>query len=88
MPSQVALSSVFRLVLKILCGAFNYLYLFEHMFLEVQVVCKDDFHIPFVCLCYTLEGIFHKTKTIKKTRGVIIVCSGLKKVSSYFTGKR
>ena len=44
-PSQVALSNVFRLALKILGSTFNFLYLFECIF---QVLCKDDFHVPFV----------------------------------------
>ena len=50
MPSQVALSSVFRLALKILCSTFNYLYLIERIFLQVQAVCKDDFRVPFECV--------------------------------------
>ena len=77
MPSQVALSSVFRLGLKHLCSTFNYLYLFEHTFLQARVVHEDDFHLTFVCLCYTLEGLFHKKQTNKKASGVITVCSVL-----------
>ena len=49
MPNQVALSSVFRLALKTLSNTSNYLYLFQYIFLQVQVVCKDDFHVPFAC---------------------------------------
>ena len=51
MPSQVALSSVFRLALKTLCSAFNYLYLLERV---LQLVCKDSFLVPFVCVYVTL----------------------------------
>ena len=54
MPSQVALSSVFRLALKILRSIFNYLHLFERIFLQFQVVCKDDFHVLYVCVYVTL----------------------------------
>ena len=62
MPSQSALSIVFSLALKILCSTFNHLYLFECVFLQVQVVCKDDFHVFFVCVCYTLEDFFRTKK--------------------------
>ena len=48
MPSELALSSVFKLPLNILGSAFNYLDLFERIFLQVQLVYKDDFHVPFV----------------------------------------
>ena len=48
MPSQVALSSVFKLPVNILGSAFNYLDLFECIFLQVQLVYKDDFYVPFV----------------------------------------
>ena len=51
MPSQVALSSVFRLAVKALCSTFNYLYLFERIF---QVVGKNDFLVPFVYVYLTL----------------------------------
>ena len=76
MPSQVALSSVFRLTLKILCNTLSYLYLFERIFsssLQRWFSC-------FFCvrLCYTLEGLFHKKK-LKKASGVIIVGSRLEK---------
>ena len=54
MPSQGALSSIFSLALKILCSTFKHLYLFERVFLQVQVVCKDDFHVSFVCIYVTL----------------------------------
>ena len=67
MPSQVALSSVYRLALKIVCSTFNYLYLFERNFLQVQVVCKDDFNVPFVSFYVTLKSV--------------IVCSELENVS-------
>ena len=79
MPSQVTLSSVFRLGLKVLRSTFNYLYLFEHIFLQVQVVCKDDFHY---------RGSFSKKKkNKKKTSGEIIVCSGLEKVYFIYNWK-
>ena len=58
MPSQVALSSVFRLALNILCSTFNYLYLFESIFpssLQRWFSCSFC-----VYLCYTLEVLFHK----------------------------
>ena len=54
MPSQGALSSIFNLALKILCSTFKHLYLFERVFLQVQVVSKDDFHVSFVCVYVTL----------------------------------
>ena len=79
MPSQVTLSSVFRLGLKVLRSTFNYLYLFEHIFLQVQVVCKDYFHY---------RGSFSKKKKPKKkTSGVIIVCSGFEKVYFIYNWK-
>ena len=53
MLSQGALSSVFSLALKIFCSTFKQLYLFEHVFLQVQVVGKDDFYVPFVCIYVT-----------------------------------
>ena len=54
MPSQGALSSVLSLALKILCSTVKHLYLFERVFLQVQVVFKNDFHVPFVCVYVTL----------------------------------
>ena len=68
MPSQVALSSVFRLGLKHLCSTFSYLYLFEHTFLQARAVHEDDFYVTFVCLCYTLEGLFHKKTSKQKSK--------------------
>ena len=83
-PSQVALSSVFRLALIILCSTFSYLYLFQGNFLSsLQRWFSCSFS---VCLCYTLEGIFHK-KNIKKASGVIIVHSELEKVYFIFCWK-
>ena len=64
MPSQVALSSVFRLALKILCSTFSYLYLFERIFSDSL---QRWFSCSFcVCLCYTLEALFHEK--IKKSK--------------------
>ena len=71
MSSQGALSSVFRLALKILRSTFKHLYLFE---LQVQVVYKGDSHVSFVCVCVTLQRVFSQKK--KKKSGVVIVCSG------------
>ena len=62
MPNQSALSNVFRLALKNLCSTFNHLYLFECVFLQVQVVCKDNFYVPFLCVYVTLQRIFFDTK--------------------------
>ena len=50
MSSQGALSSVFRLALKILRSTFKHLYLFE---IQVQVVYKGDSHVSFVCVYVT-----------------------------------
>ena len=73
MPIQVASSSIFRLALKTLCSTCNYLYLFERIF---SSSLQRWFSCSFcVCLCYTLEGVFHKKKS-KKASGVIIVGSG------------
>ena len=47
MLNQGALSSVFSLALEILCSTFKHLYLFEFVFLQIQIVCKDDFHVAF-----------------------------------------
>ena len=96
MPSQVALSSVFRLVLKILCSTFNYLYLFERIFLQVQVVrfsFSNDFHLKifiFLLCVFMLHfrGSFSQNNNNKKkTSGVIIFWSGLEKVSFIFYWK-
>ena len=54
MLSQGALTSVLSIALKILCSTVKHLYLFERVFLQVQVVCKNDFHAPFVCVYVTL----------------------------------
>ena len=54
MPSQGALTSVLSIALKNLCSTVKHLYLFERVFLKVQVVCKNDFHAPFVCGYVTL----------------------------------
>ena len=62
MPSQVALSSVFGLALKILCNTLNYLHLFERIVLQVQVICEDDFHVPFVCIMLHFRGSSSHTK--------------------------
>ena len=64
MPSQVALSSVFRLALKTLYSTFNYLYLFERIF---QVVGKDDFLVPFLSSVFTLH--FRGSISQKKSKG-------------------
>ena len=84
MPSQSALSSVFRLALKILCSAFNYLHLFERIFSQVQIICKDDFH---VLLCVFMLHFRRSFSHTKKTSGIIIVCLGLEKVSFVFYWK-
>ena len=69
MSSQVALSSVFRLAIKILCSTFNYLYLFERISLQVQVVYKDDFHVPFVCVfMLRFRGSFSQKNKNKKNK--------------------
>ena len=65
MPSQVALSSVFRLAVKALCSTFNYLYLFERIF---QVVGKDDFLVPFLSCVFMLHFIGSISKK-KKSKG-------------------
>ena len=86
MNSQVALSSVFRFGLTNLCSTFSYLYLLEHNFLQVKVVCKDDFHIPCVFMLHFRR--FFSQKTNKRIRiAVIIVCSVLKTVSFIFYRK-
>ena len=54
MASQGALSNVFSLALRILRSTFKYLCIFECVFLQVQVVWKDDFHVPFMCVYVTL----------------------------------
>ena len=68
MRSQVTLSSVFRLALKILCRTFNYLYLSEGTLLKVQVVSKDDFHVPFVCVYVTLYSVLFTKKRRRKNK--------------------
>ena len=65
MPSQVALSSVSRLVPKILCSTFNCLYLFERIFSSSLQRWFSCFFC--VCLYYNLEGLFHK-KNLKSKR--------------------
>ena len=55
MPSQGDLSSVFSLAPKMLYSTFKHLCLFECFLLQVQIVCKDDSHVPFcVCVYVTL----------------------------------
>ena len=83
MPSQVALSSVFKLALKPLYSTFNYLYLFERIF---QVVGKDDFLVPFLPCVFMLHFIGSISKK-KKARGVIIVGSGSENVHFIFYWK-
>ena len=82
MPSQVALSSVFRLALKTLCSTFNYLYLFGRIF---QIVGKDDFLVPFLSCVFILH--FRGSISHKKARGVIIGCSGSENVHFIFYWK-
>ena len=58
MPNQVSLSSVFMLALKTVCSISSYLYLFERIFLQVRVVCKDDYGVFFVSVYVTLKRVF------------------------------
>ena len=83
MSSQVALSRVFRLALKTLCST-SITCIYWSVFF--QVVCKDDFHFPFLRVYVTLQKAF-STKNFKKESAVIIVCSGLGKVYSIFYWK-
>ena len=80
MPSQGALSSVSSLALKILFSIFKHLYLFECVFLQVQLVCKDNFHFLFACVYLTPATIFFT----KKSSAIIIVCSGLERAFFIF----
>ena len=47
----------------------------ERDFWQVEVVCKNDVQVLFVCLCFTF-GLFFSRKTIEKPSRVIIVWSG------------
>ena len=77
MPSQGALSSVFRLALKF-CVVLSNPCVYLSVFLQVQVVCKDDVQrFMFFLFGFLLQfrGSFshtHKKKKRKK-KGIIIV---------------
>ena len=78
MPSQVALSRVFRLALKILSSTFNYLHLFEHIFYKFWWFTEMIFMFLLCVFMLHFRGSFsQKNKSKKKTSGVIVICSGL-----------